>query len=142
MRMKTNVRCISLNAQAKWHKQVELQLAHLQSLAAITSADVVFEHDRDVTPAFRVRVSLEVPGPVPGAKASLASKKRALRVHGPAYESDVRENTLEAALLKATRDLERQIRARSRRTADRGRSQLQLSGMASRWTHSQLGHAA
>ena len=104
--MKTTVRYLSLNAQASWHRQVEEQLKHLHSLAAITAAEVVLEHQREAKPAFRVQVRLEVPGPGLHPKATRHTRQAALLIHGPALHAEARDNTLEAALLKATQDLE------------------------------------
>ena len=50
--------------------------------------------------------------------------------------------TLEAALLKATQDLEHQVQARQLRRLERGKSQLQLSAISGRWTHAQAGQRA
>jgi len=105
--MKTTLRYLSLNAQATWHRQVEEQLKHLHSLTAITAAEVVLEHQREAKPAFRVQVRLEVPGPGMHAKATRHTRQAALLIHGPGpVRAEARDNTLEAALLKATQDLE------------------------------------
>jgi ribosome-associated translation inhibitor RaiA len=140
--MKTTLRYLSLHAQVTWHRQVEQQLKHLHSLTPITSADVVLEHQRDVKPAFRVQVRLEVPGPGLHAKATRHTREGALLIHGPTLHSEARDNTLEAALLKATQDLEHQVQARQLRRLERGRSKLQLSAVSSRWTNPQAGHRA
>lgn len=137
MDMKTTLRYLSLNAQATWHRQVEEQLKHLQSLTAITSAAVVLEHQPEAKPAFRVQVRLEVPGPGVHAKATRHTRQATLLLHGPALHAEARDNTLEAALLKATRDLEHQVQARQLRRLGRGKSQLQLSAVSGRWSHTQ-----
>jgi ribosome-associated translation inhibitor RaiA len=137
--MKTAVRYLSLNAQATWHRQVEEQLKHLHSLTAITSADVVLEHQREAKPAFRVQVRLEVPGSGIHARATRHARQAALLIPGLALRTEARDNTLEAALLKATQDLEHQVQARQLRRMERGKSKLQLSAISSRWTHSQAG---
>ena len=103
--MKTTLRYLSLNAQATWHRQVEKQLQHLHSLTPITAAEVVLEHQREARPAFRVQVCLEVPGPRLDAKATHRARQGARLIHGPALHAESRENTLEAALLKATQVL-------------------------------------
>src|SRR2546428_2557452 len=95
--MKTTVRYLSLNAQASWHRQVEEQLKHLHSLAAITAAEVVLEHQREAKPAFRVQVRLEVPGPGLHPKATRHTRQAALLIHGPALHAHARDNTPEAA---------------------------------------------
>ena len=137
--MKTTLRYLSLNAQATWRRLVEEQLKHLHSLTAITSADVVLEHQREAKPAFRVQVRLEVPGPGMHAKAIRHTRRAALLIHGPALRAEARDNTLEAALLKATQDLEHQVKARQLRRLERGKSKLQLSAISGRWTHAQAG---
>jgi len=140
--MKTTLRYLSLNAQATWHRQVEEQLKNLHSLTPITAAEVVLEHQREAKPAFRVQVRLEVPGPVPDAKATRHTRQGARLIHGPALHAEARDNTLEAALLKATQDLEHQVQARELRRLKRGKSKLQLSAISSRWTHPQAGRKA
>ena len=140
--MKTTLRYLNLNAQATWHRQVEQQLEHLHGLTAITTADVVLEHQRDAKPAFRVQVRLEVPGPGLHAKATRHTRQGALLIHGPALHADATDNTLEAALLKATRDLEHQVQARQLRRAERGKSKLQLSAVSSRWTNARASQRA
>ena len=140
--MKTTLRYLSLNAQATWHHQVEEQLQHLHTLTPITAAEVVLEHQRAAKPAFRVQVCLEVPGPGVHAKSTRHTREAALLIHGPALHAEARGNTLEAALLKATRDLEHQVLARRLRRLERGKSQLQLSAVSGRWTHTQAGQRA
>jgi ribosome-associated translation inhibitor RaiA len=137
--MKTTLRYLSLNAQAAWHHQVEEQIKHLQSLTAINSADVVLEHQKEAKPAFRVHVRLEVPGPVTRAGATRHTRRAELLLHGPALHAEARDSTLEAALLKATQDLEHQVQARQLRRLGRGKSKLQLSAVSSRWTNAQIG---
>ncbi|MHC1767478.1 MAG: hypothetical protein AB9869_24895 [Verrucomicrobiia bacterium] len=140
--MKTTLRYLSLNAQATWHRQVEEQLKYLQSLTPITAAEVVLEHQDETKPPFRVQVRLEVPGPGPHLKATHHARQAALLIHGPAMHSEARDNTLEAALLKATQDLEQQVKARKLRRLGRGKSQLQLSAISGRWSHAQGGRKA
>ena len=140
--MKTTLRYLSLNAQAAWHRQVEEQLQHLHRLTPITAADVVLEHQREARPAFRVQVRLQVPGPGLHAKATRHTRQAALLIHGPALHAEARDHTLEAALLKATQDLEHQVQARNLRSLHRGKSQLQLSAISSRWTQARAGRRA
>ena len=107
-----------LNARAFWQGLVEAQLKRLQALVAIASARVTLEWQHDVKPAFRVLALLEVPGPDFHAEAS--------------------DYTLQAALLKVVKNLERQIRLRKSRQDKRktnvrlgllpGRSSLTLTG--------------
>jgi len=140
--MKTTLRYLSLNAQATWHRQVEEQFKHLHSLTPITAAEVVLEHQRAAKPAFRVQVRLEVPGPGAHFKDTRHTRQAALLLHGRALHAEARDNTLEAALLKATRDLEHQVQARKLRRQERGKSKLQLSAISGRWTHAQAGRRA
>ena len=140
--MKTTLRYLSLNAQAAWHRQVEEQLKHLDTLTAITAAEVVLEHQREAKPAFRVQVRLEVPGPGLHPKATRHTRQAARLIHGPALHAEARDNTLEAALLKATQDLEHQVQAAQVRRRERGKSKLQLSALSGRWTHAQAGRRA
>jgi ribosome-associated translation inhibitor RaiA len=95
-----------LNACAFWHGLVEAHLKKLQALVAIASARVTLERQHQVKPAFRVRAFLEVPGPDFHAEAS--------------------DYTLEAALLKVAKNLERQIRARKSRYLDKWKTKVQL----------------
>jgi ribosome-associated translation inhibitor RaiA len=137
--MKTTLRYLSLDAQATWHRQVEQQLKHLYGLTPIISAEVILEHQREVKPAFRVQIRLEVPGPGMHAKATHHTRQMAQLIHGPALQAQARDNTLEAALLKATRDLEHQVIAHKLKRLERGKSQLQLSAVSGRWSHAQVG---
>jgi hypothetical protein len=75
-------------------------------------------------------------------KATRHTRQAAHLIHGPARRADARENTLEAALHKATQDLEHQVQARQLRRMERGKSKLQLSAISGRWTHAQAGRRA
>ena len=59
-----------LNARAAWHRLVESQMQRLQNLAAIASARVTVEKQREIKPPFKVKALLEVPGPDFHAEAS------------------------------------------------------------------------
>lgn len=95
-----------LNARAFWQGLVEAQLKRLQNLAAIASAQVTLEWRHELKPAFRVLTLLEVPG--------------------PDFHAEARDYTLQAALLKVVNNLERQIRARKSRQAERRKAKLRL----------------
>jgi ribosome-associated translation inhibitor RaiA len=95
-----------LNARAFWQGLVEAQLKKLGGLVAIASARVTLERQHEVKPAFRVQTLLEVPGPDFHAEAS--------------------DYTLQAALLKVVKDLERQIRARKSRQVDKWKTKVRL----------------
>jgi ribosome-associated translation inhibitor RaiA len=95
-----------LKARPIWESLVEAQLNRLQNLAAVISARVTLEWQQGIKPAFRVLVLLEVPGPDFHAEAS--------------------DHTLQAALLKAVRDLERQVRSRKLNRTNRRKTNLRL----------------
>jgi ribosome-associated translation inhibitor RaiA len=101
-----------LKARPVWQDLVQSQFKRLQSLAAVVSAKVILEWQRGIKPAFRVLALLEVPG--------------------PDFHSEGRDHTLQAALLKAVKDLERQIRSRKSRRAERWKTKLQLGITPSR----------
>src|SRR6266536_6452527 len=100
--MKITLRFVSLNPRATWHRLVERQLNYLQSLTAMTAAQAVLVHLQDARPAFRLLVLLKVPGPDLHAEAC--------------------DHTVEAALLKATQNLEHQIQARKTKRMERRKS--------------------
>jgi ribosome-associated translation inhibitor RaiA len=75
-------------------------------------------------------------------KSTRHTREAALLIHGPALHAEARGSTLEAALFKATQDLEHQVQARQLRRLERGKSQLQLSAISGRWTHAQAGRKA
>jgi ribosome-associated translation inhibitor RaiA len=107
--MKILLRYYGLNARAAWRGLVESQIEKLQGLAAIASAQVTLEWQREVAPAFRVWAQLEVPG--------------------PDFHAEARDHTLQAALLKVARDLKRQIQSRRGRRSDRRKTNVQLGLM-------------
>jgi ribosome-associated translation inhibitor RaiA len=100
------VRYSGLTKRAVWEKLVEVNIRKLQSLAAIATARVTLEWQRGVKPAFRVLTLLEVPGPDFHAEAS--------------------DHTVQAALLKVVKNLEKQIRLRKNRRAEKWKTNLQL----------------
>jgi len=104
MNIKLNYR--GLNPRAVWQGLVEAQLKRLQNLVAVASARVTLEWQREVKPSFRVMAWLEVPGPDFHAEAS--------------------DYTLRAALLKVVQNLEKQIRSRKGRRADKRKTNVQL----------------
>lgn len=100
------VRYSGLNQRSHWRQLVEAQLGKLQTLAAIANAWVTLEWQRGVKPAFRVLTRLEVPG--------------------PDFHAEGVDHTLQAALSKVVKKLERQIRSRKNRRADNRKTNLQL----------------
>jgi ribosome-associated translation inhibitor RaiA len=95
-----------LNARAFWQGLVGAQLKRLQNLAAIASARVTLEWQHELKPAFRVLALLEVPG--------------------PDFHAEARDHTLQAALLKVVRNLERQIRVRKSHQAEKRKAKARL----------------
>lgn len=120
--MKTTLRFLGLDAQDSWRRLVEQQLNDLESLTAVTAANVVLERQPTVRPAFRVQVLLEVSGPDLHAEAT--------------------DHTRQVALLKATQDLERQIRARESKRMNGRKSHPQFGAISSGWTHALAGQKA
>lgn len=120
--MKTTLHYRGLNAEATWQTLVEAQLKPLESLAAIASAQVTLERQREVRPPFRVQALLEVPG--------------------PDFHAEAADHTLQAALHKVVENLDHQIRARLARRVERRRSNLQLGISPSRSTMAVSGHRA
>ena len=120
--MKITLRYRGLNARAIWQTLVEAQLKRLQNLANIASARVILESQQEVKPAFRVFAHLEVPG--------------------PDFHAEARDHTLPAALLKVVKNLERQIRSRRTRRADKLKTNLQLGIAPNRWSMAPAGRQA
>jgi ribosome-associated translation inhibitor RaiA len=112
--MKSTFRYNSVNNRGAWPPLFTQMLAYLHGLTTITATDVVLEHQRGAQPAYRVQVRLDLPGS---------------DMHG-AGSDDI----LEEAVLKATRDLERQIQARQTKLLGRGRSSQQTSAASTRST--------
>ena len=117
--MKTQFHIRGLNVSADSRRLLEQSLERLQCRISICAAAVVLEHRRDDAPAFR-------------AFASLA-------VHGPDIHAEARDHTLEAAWLKVTTALRRQIEQRKARQEARPKSDRQLSAAASRLTRGMVG---
>lgn len=108
--MKTQFHILGLNLNASSRAWLEKQLERLHRLVPVTTADVVLERQRENAPAFRAHIHLAVPGP---------------DIH-----ADARDHTLEAAWLKVTAALRRQIeRRKSRQQIGRkGHRQHPLTG--------------
>lgn len=100
------VKYCGLTKRAVWQDLVEKNVRKLQNLAAIATAQVTLEWQRGVKPAFRVLTELEVPGPDFHAAAS--------------------DHTIPAALVKVVRNLEKQIRSRKNRRADKWKTNVRL----------------
>ena len=88
-----------LNPRKIWRRLVEAHMRKLQGLAAILSARITLERQREVTPAFRVFATLEVPG--------------------PDFHAEAQDYTLQAALLKVVDNLRRQMQSRKNRQLER-----------------------
>src|SRR5215475_11279692 len=106
LNMNIIVRYCGLTKRAVWQQLIEAKLRKLQTLAAIATARVTLEWQPGMGPAFRVLTKLEVPGPDFHAEAS--------------------DYTLAAALVKVIKNLEKQIRSRKNRRADKRKTNLQL----------------
>jgi ribosome-associated translation inhibitor RaiA len=104
--MNIKLRYSGLNPRSSWRALAETHLNKLQGLAASASAQTTLEWQRESKPAFRVQVQLEVPG--------------------PDYHAEARDHTLQAALIKVAKNLERQIRLRMHQRADRRNTNIQL----------------
>ncbi len=116
--MQIILRFIGVNARTSWKDMVEAKLRKLEGLTAIASARVTLEMQHRVRPAFRVLTWLEVPG--------------------PDFHAEARDHTWQAALVKVVRDLERQMRSRRNRRADRWKTNPHL-GPASARVYAALG---
>jgi ribosome-associated translation inhibitor RaiA len=104
--MRIAIRYCGMNARALWQGLVETQLKKLQPLAVIASAQVALKRQYEAKPSFQVSALLEVPGPDFHAEAS--------------------DYTLQGALLKVVKNLERQMRLRRSRQADKRKTNMQL----------------
>jgi len=105
-RMNIILRYRGLKPRAGLQALIESQLRKLHTLAAIASARVTLEWQQQIKRAFRVFAVLEVPGPDFHAEAS--------------------DYTVEAALRKVTKNLERQIRSRKNRRLERRKTNPQI----------------
>lgn len=94
-----------LNDDSDLRRRLLQLLEPLQNLIAITAVAVVLEHRTDHAPPFGAFVLLAVPGP---------------DIH-----AEARDHTLEAAWLKVTTDLRKQIERRKNRQATRHKSDRQ-----------------
>jgi ribosome-associated translation inhibitor RaiA len=117
--MNTQFHIRGLNTNADLRRWLEQALDRLDSLIPVTAAAVVLEHRREDAPAFRVYVSLAVPGP---------------DVH-----AEAREHTLETAWLKVTADLRRQIEQRKARQDSRVKRNGHIRAQAGRRIRSAVG---
>jgi ribosome-associated translation inhibitor RaiA len=89
-----------------WQELAETKLRKLQTLAVVETARVAIQWQRRVGRACRVVALLEVAGPDLHAEAC--------------------DYTLQAALAKVVKSLERQIRSRKHRRVDQWKTNLQL----------------
>ncbi|HZR20270.1 MAG TPA: HPF/RaiA family ribosome-associated protein [Verrucomicrobiae bacterium] len=100
------VRYCGLTKRAIWQELVETKMRKLQNLAGIATARVTLEWQHGVKPAFRVLTQLEVPG--------------------PDFHAEARDHTLPAAVVKVFKSLEKQIRSRKNRQADKWKTNVRL----------------
>lgn len=102
-------------SRPSWQELAETRLRKLQTLATIETARLAIECQRHIKRgAFRVMALLEVPGPDLHAEAC--------------------DYTLQAALAKVVKSLERQIRTRKNRRADKWKTNLQLGLNPNHWS--------
>jgi len=104
--LKINLAYRGLNPRAFWRRAVEMHVQKLQDLAAILSARITLERQREVKPAFRVFATLEVPG--------------------PDFHAEATDYTLQAALLKVIANLRRQMQSRKDRLVARRKHSSKL----------------
>ena len=100
------VRYFGVTKRVIWQELVETKFRKLQTLAAIATARVILECRQGVKIDCRVRTSMEVPG--------------------PHFHAETSHYTVQAALAKVLRNLEKQIRCRKNRRADKWKTNLQL----------------
>jgi len=112
--MKIQFHIRGLSVKAGLRRWLEQPLERLESLISVAAAAVVLEHRRDGAPAFRAFVSLVVPGP---------------DIH-----AEARDHTLEAAWLKVTAALRKQIEKRKAHQQPRLKGQRQHPLTGSRWS--------
>jgi ribosomal subunit interface protein len=93
MNLQFHIRGMDLTAETR--QRLEQALGRMQRLTPVTAAAVVLEYERESAPAFRAFVLLAVPGP---------------DIH-----AEARDHTLEAAWLKVTTSLKKQIERRKAR---------------------------
>ena len=105
--MKTTLQFLSLSIHDSWYPVLEQHLDHWQRLTAASATEVVMEGQREDRPTFRVQVSL---------KGS-----------GPDLHTEAKGHTINAVLLEATQNLERQIQACQTQRVERRASESQLS---------------
>lgn len=109
--MKITTQYLRMVPCALWQGLVEAQLKRLEKLARIGVAHVILDRP-ERGHVFRVKTTLEVPG--------------------PDFHAEATDRTLAAALRKVVKNLEQQIRIRNDRRAENRKSNLQLGIMPSR----------
>lgn len=140
--MKTTLRYLNLDVQDTWHRQVQEQLLGLHLLTPIMAAEVILEQVSETGPPFRAQIHLDFPGPAAHDGTARRVRENIALVPGLAMDSEGRESTVEAALLKATQALTRKIQARKLRRLERDNRQLHSSAGSGRWSHALPGRRA
>ena len=112
--VKTQFHIRGFNVNAGLRRRLEHSLEQLESITSVTAAAVVLEHRRDDAPPVNAYVSLAVPGPDINAEAC--------------------DHTLEAAWLRVTIALRRQIEQRKARQQPRLKGHRQHPLKDSRWS--------
>jgi ribosome-associated translation inhibitor RaiA len=117
--MNTQFHILGLNASNDLRRRLLQPLERLQDSIPISAAAVVLEYRRDDAPAFRAHVSLAVPGP---------------DIH-----AEARDHTLEAAWLKVSTALRKQIEQRKARQDARLKTDAHLRAESVRRARSTAG---
>jgi len=112
--MKTQFRILGLNLNVSSRAWLARQLERLHRLVPVTTAVVVLERQREAAPAFRAHVHLAVPGP---------------DIH-----AEARDHTLEAAWLKVTNTLRKQMEQRKARQKSGRKEPRRQALTGSRWS--------
>jgi hypothetical protein len=110
--MKIEFHIRGLNATASLRHWLEQPLNRLRGLVGVSTADVVIERQREVTPPFRAFVHLAVPG--------------------PDLRAEAREHTLEAVWLKVISALRKEVGERAGRRKARAKCKRRLVGCPNR----------
>jgi len=113
MKIQFHIRGLNITAGAR--NDLRQSVEQLQALIPITNAAVVLEHTWDSAPAFRAFVLVAVPGP---------------DIH-----AEAREHTLQAAWLKVTASLRKQIELRKAKQLARIKSMRQKPIFTAPWSN-------
>lgn len=116
--MKIQFHIRGFNVSAGWRRWLEQSIEQLGRLFPVTGAAVVLECEREAAPAYRAFVLLAVAG--------------------PDLHAEARDHTLEAAWMKVTAALRKQIERRRSRQGSRRNRNGQLRAPILRRAHGTL----